>query len=127
VRQLRSLSTLFLLALTATLLGGCATLGGEAPPPVTVPEVVQMSKEGVPDYQIISEMRKSGTVYRLSAEELADLRDQGVADPVINYMQRTYLEAVRRRQELADWDNWTNRDGWWYGGSPYGWPDDWVP
>jgi hypothetical protein len=26
------------------------------------------------------------------------------ADPVINYMQQTYLEAVRREQNLADWN-----------------------
>ena len=28
------------------------------------------------------------------------------ADPVINYMQQTYLEAVRREQSLADWNDW---------------------
>ena len=26
------------------------------------------------------------------------------ADPVINYMQQTCLEAVRREQNLADWN-----------------------
>ena len=36
--------------------------------------------------------------------QLARLHDQGVADPVINYMQQTYLEAVRREQNLADWN-----------------------
>ena len=36
--------------------------------------------------------------------QLARLHDQGVADPMINYMQETYLEAVRREQNLADWN-----------------------
>ena len=36
--------------------------------------------------------------------QLARLHDQGVADAVINYMQQTYLEAVRREQNLADWN-----------------------
>src|SRR5437016_3809157 len=36
--------------------------------------------------------------------QLARLHDQGVADPVINYMQQTYLEAVRWEQNLADWN-----------------------
>ena len=36
--------------------------------------------------------------------QLARLHDQGVADPVINHMQQTCLEAVRREQNLADWN-----------------------
>jgi hypothetical protein len=43
-------------------------------------------------------MRDSGTVYRLTAAQLAQLHDQGVADPVIDYMQQTYLNAVLREQ-----------------------------
>jgi len=35
---------------------------------------------------------------------LAQLHDQGVQDQVINYMQQTYLDAVRREQDLADWN-----------------------
>lgn len=93
------------------------------PPPVTVPEIIKLSREGVPDYEIIDKMRKSGTVYRLKASQLAELHAQGVPDSVINYMQRTYLQAVRRRQELDDWDSWNNVDGWWYGGPYWGWPD----
>ncbi|MCP5304769.1 MAG: hypothetical protein H6953_04935 [Chromatiaceae bacterium] len=108
------------------LLSGCATLEGESVPAVTVPEVVQMSDEGVPPHEIIDRMRESGTAYRLSAAQLAGLRDKGVADPVINYMQRTYLDAVARRQSLADWDNWTRQDDWWYGGPAFGWADSWM-
>jgi len=33
------------------------------------------------------------------------LHDQGVADLVLNYMQETYLNAVRREQDLADWSH----------------------
>jgi len=36
--------------------------------------------------------------------QLARLHDQVVADVVINYMHQTYLEAVRREQNLADWN-----------------------
>jgi len=34
--------------------------------------------------------------------QLARLHDQGIADPVINYMQETYLEAVRQEHDLAE-------------------------
>ena len=80
---------------------GCATLSVAPPKPVTVGDVLHMTDDGVPPHEIIDRMRDSGTVYRLDASQLAHLKEQGVADPVINYMQRTYLDAVRRRQALA--------------------------
>ena len=97
------------------LLSGCAALGLEQrKPPVTVSEVIQMTQEGVPAENIIARMRDAKTVYRLDAAELAQLHDRGVADPVINYMQQTYLGAVRREQSRADWDDWEMwRDHFW--------------
>ena len=88
-------------------LGGCAAVGfGQSKPPVMVTEVVRLSREGVPAETIVKKMRDSGTVYRLSAAQLAQLHDQGVQDQVINYMQQTYLDAVRREQDLAHWNEW---------------------
>jgi hypothetical protein len=89
-----------------TLLGGCATLGFKQAEPVTVGEVIEMSKEGVPAQTIVQKMRDSGTVYSLTAAQLAELHDLGVADPVLNYMQHTYIEAERRQQSLDDWGSW---------------------
>jgi hypothetical protein len=86
-------------------LGGCARVGFEqTKTPVMVSEVILMSKEGVPAETIVKKMRDSKSVYRLTAAQLAYLHDQGVADRIINYMQQTYLEAVRREQNLADWN-----------------------
>jgi hypothetical protein len=65
-----------------------------------------MTQEGVPAETIIQKMREAKGVYRLNAAELAQLHDRGVADPVINHMQQTYLEAVRREQSVADWNDW---------------------
>ncbi len=91
----------------SALLSGCAALGfGQSKPPVTVSEVGQMSKENVPAETIVNKMRDSETVYRLNAAQLAQLHDQGVADPVLNYMQETYFGAVRREQDQADWSTW---------------------
>ena len=117
-------SFLFLAAAMVLLLGGCASV---QKPPVTVPQVVEMSHEKVPPQDIIQKIRDSGTVYRLKASQLADLKQEGVSDPVINYMQETYLHSVRRNQSLEDWDNWTmENDGFWYGGFGYGWPEPWY-
>ena len=87
------------------LLSGCAPVGFDPSiPPVTISEVVQLSKAAVPAETIVSRMHASKTIYRLNGAQLAQLHDQGVADRVINYMQQTYLEAVRREQNLADWN-----------------------
>ena len=101
--------------------------GTEKLPPVTVEEIVRMNNEKVPVDSILAKMRESGTVYRLSASQLAHLHDEGVADAVVDYMQQTYLEAVRRDQALEDWVHWTFAvEGYWYGGRPYGWPREWY-
>jgi hypothetical protein len=104
------------------VLGGCATLTGAPPAPVTVGQIVKMSQEGVPSQDIIRLMQDSGTAYRLNASQLADLKQKGVSDQVINYMQQTYLNAVRENQARRDFAYWYwGSDGYWYGGPPYGW------
>lgn len=120
----RQLTIMLLTAILLTLTG-CASLTETSTPPVTVSDVIQMSDEGLPARQIIERMRQSGTVYRLNASQLANLEKRGVSGAVINYMQRTYLHAVRRNQALRDDSYWTlGDDGYWYGGIPYGWSDD---
>jgi hypothetical protein len=112
-----------LVILGSLLLVGCASFQGSQAP-VTVPQIIQMSQEKVTAYEIIKRIHMSGTVYRLDASQITSLREQGVSDPVINHMQRTYLEAVRKHKQLVDRSHWTEVDGWWYGGRPYGWSDD---
>jgi hypothetical protein len=106
-------------------LAGCASLRNalRGPDPLSVSEIVDMSRAGVPSSEICAEIQRTGTVYRLSASQLADLRQQGVSDDVINYMQKTYLEAVAADSAFAADGMWTMEDdGFWYGGAPYGWP-----
>ena len=102
-------STALALLICATLLSGCSTFGFKQPDPVTISQVIQMNKDGVPTDSIIKTMRDSDAVYRLTGAQLAELHDMGLPDPVLNYMQQTYIEAERRQQSLEDWD----RDGLW--------------
>ncbi len=79
-----------LLALLAVLiLGGCATMGPPARPMPSVDEIVQLSQQGLTASEIIRRIDQSHAVYRLSASELANLRDRGVSDGVINHMNKT--------------------------------------
>ncbi|MEJ2636829.1 MAG: hypothetical protein P8184_16255 [Calditrichia bacterium] len=104
-------------------LNGCAGTRGPQYKAVTVPQIIKWSKEGIASSTIIKRMRRSHTVYRLKADQLAQLKQEGVSDSVINYMQKTYLSAVRRNQALEDWAYWwPGWDGYWYGGPAFGWP-----
>jgi hypothetical protein len=115
---------LVVLAFGGLLLGsGCASSRVPSVPPVTVADIVSMSQNHVPADEIIARIRASGTVYRLKADQLVKLKAEGVPDDVLNYMQETYLEAVRRDQSRRDWNQWVlEDDGFWYGGVPFGWP-----
>jgi len=96
------------------LFGGCGTLTFKQPEPVTVGQVIEMSKHGVPAGAIVEKMRGSQSVYRLTAAQLAELHDLGIADQVLDYMQQTYIEAERREQSNEDWgERDIERAGFW--------------
>jgi hypothetical protein len=57
--------------------------------PLAVADVKAMSKAGVSDDVIISQIRNSRTVYRLSAADIIDLHDAGVSQKVIEFMINT--------------------------------------
>lgn len=111
------------LLMLAALLAGCATLGEKLPPPPTPEEIVQLSKDKFPAEDIIKRMEASRAVYRLPASELAKLREQGVPDQVIDYMQKTYIEAERYDEWRARYYGWPHYRGYVYGPyyGPYGW------
>jgi hypothetical protein len=107
------------------LLGACASLEPTLPPAPTTAEIVRMAKDGVAPDAIIKRIEASRAVYPLPASELARLREQGVPDQVIDYMQRTYIDAVRLNEYLRARDAYVLY-GWPSYGRlfpyPYGWP-----
>jgi uncharacterized membrane protein YgcG len=127
----RALTPLLGVALMGAVIlfaASCATTrpyGYTAPEPIRVARIVKWSKKGVPANVIIRRLRKSETVYRISASQIANLSQEGVPDQVLNYMQETYLRAIRRDQRLEDQNYWmAYQDGYYYGGPYYWlWPD----
>jgi len=123
LEKLKHLIYFLFIGLSLGMLQSCVTTNVYRTPPVTVSDILQMTKDGIPAQTIISKMRKSHTVYRLKADQLAELQKQGVAADVINYMENTHLAAVRHNQQLEDlgywWPGW---DGYYYGGPAFGWP-----
>ncbi|WP_439537166.1 hypothetical protein [Methyloversatilis sp.] len=95
------ISRWILFALLAVTLGGCAT-SPPRPPAPTTDEIVQMSKDGLTPAEIIQRIDESGGLYALKASELANLREQGVSDEVIDHMQLTLIEATRAREAMRE-------------------------
>ena len=57
--------------------------------PLTEADVESLSKAGVSDEVIISQIRNSRTVYHLTASDIIGLKNAGVSEKVINFMINT--------------------------------------
>jgi surface antigen len=57
--------------------------------PLTVADVKSLSKAGIGDDLIISQIRNSRTVYHLSTADIIDLKNAGVSEKVIDFMINT--------------------------------------
>ena len=116
---------LFLLPF-AVLLGGCATTAELQRRSITPDQVVEMSKAGESADAIIQKLKDSQTVYQLSAAGLVKLHEQGVPDAVLDYMQGTYVDAVRQEESRRAY--FYQPYPYFYGGrfySPYYYPWWW--
>jgi hypothetical protein len=77
------------------LLAGCASTATK--PPVTVAQILAMSKDGTPADTIIASMHESNSVFRLPASALVALGEEGVPGPVLDYMQQTHFKAASKQ------------------------------
>ncbi len=64
-------------------------------PPLSLEDVARLTGSGASDDVIIGQIRASGSIYLLTAEQLIWLQNSGVREPVIREMQAT---ATRPRQ-----------------------------
>jgi hypothetical protein len=108
---------LLLMVLLPLLMTACKTT--PPPAPLSLAEIISMKKAGAWDDDIIRRIESSRTVYRLGADDVVRLRNEGVSDRVINYMLETYTRAAVAEQQ--------RRDSYFYGGyyGPYRRPYWW--
>ena len=99
-------------------LSGCASINLPERQPISLEQIVAMSKEGKDAASVIREIRESKTTYDVMASQYAKLSRDGVADEVIDFMQRGQLKmAERAGRRSAYEDLWvSSRYGWVYGG-----------
>jgi hypothetical protein len=65
-------------------------------PALSVQDVINLTASGMSDDVIVSQIRASGAVYHLTAQDLMTLNNGGVRPPVIREMQSTVHRPVRR-------------------------------
>jgi len=96
-------------ALASAVLSGCAGIL-HRPDPMTADDVVRLVKAPTPSAEIIQRLRESRTVLPLSGSRFAKLREEGVPDDVLDYLQSAYLGAVefdaRMRYQSMYWGGW---------------------
>jgi hypothetical protein len=118
----------------ALLMAACASHGARPKPGpaarpelVTVPQLRTMVEQGETIGAILGRIDGSGTVYRLTTDQRAGLREAGMPAAILSKMEITYQHAITVNPALAKSDDrWIKRGDYWYGGLPAGWPREWV-
>jgi hypothetical protein len=72
-----------------------AVAAANQPPPLSLEDVQKLSANGTSDLVIINQIRASGSVYRLTADQILWLQNYGVHDAVVREMQATAYRAPR--------------------------------
>jgi hypothetical protein len=73
-----------------------AIAAANAPPPLSLEDVVRLSQNGASDDVIIGQIYNTGSVYKLTPDQILWLENNGVRDRVIQAMQQTAYRPVRR-------------------------------
>lgn len=117
-------------AVMLVAIAACAPRRRElAQPPgiVTVPTIVQWAQNGTNPQDMYAEIERSGTVYRLTADQSTSMSEMGVPNALLSRLQLVYQNAIAKNPKLATDDSqWRRIGDFWYGGTPVGWPRDWV-
>ena len=97
------------------------------PEVLTVPKLSRMAEMGTQPSVIIGEIQRTGTVYRLTPQQAQDLKSSGIPPGIMSFIDLGYTNAIEKNPDLAKSDaQWHQIDGYWYGGTPFGWPREWV-
>ncbi|MGD0015979.1 MAG: hypothetical protein ABSC38_00430 [Verrucomicrobiia bacterium] len=107
----------FLTCLVVVLLVGCATAKPH-PAPLSLADIMSMSKAGLSDGEIIQRVEGTRTVFKLTSDDVVRLRNEGVSNGVVTYMLDTYTRAAMEEQRQRDSDEIRSQWGFYYG-HPY--------
>ncbi len=121
---IRFLILTVIVLLPAAVFSGCAYYVKPTPPPLTIADIIKLSKEHVLDIAIIKRLRASHEVFYFTARQVIKLHNDGISSGVLNYMLRTGIRkkqrrALRRGQRLQPYWVWQNWNWNWAPYAPY--------
>ena len=96
MRSNRLIVLVFSIALST---GGCAGFD-PGPPQLTRADIERLSQSGDSPASIVDRLKKTGTVLWMSASDILELRQAGVAPLVLDYLQAAQLAETRRRSQF---------------------------
>lgn len=105
--------------LICVVAAGCATT--PRPPALTQADVISMVKAGMSDEDVMRRIDGSRTIFRLNADDIVFLRNQGISDRLVTYMMDTFTRAALAEQQRRYDYRW----GFHYGYGPWGHPHWW--
>ena len=103
--------------LAIVLLVGCAT-AKPRPTPLSLADIMSMSKAGLSDGEIIQRVEDTHSVFKLTADDVVRLRNEGVSNGVVTYLLDNYTRAAMAEQRRRDSDEIRSQWGFYYG-HPY--------
>ncbi len=98
-------------AFLLVMAGGCHTMSQRAL--VTLSDVVKLSKEGNSPSTIIASLEQHRVQLEFTGSQFAKLKEQGVADEVLDYLLNAYAHRLRYETRLH------SEPVWWY--HPFYW------
>lgn len=107
-------------SLTFSLLHACAGQAPAPPPPeaLSLQEIIDLSRQGVPPARIVERIEASEAVYVLSVADVDRLQAAGVKSEVIDSMLSSCLQAACRRPAAVRRSLWY-RQGQFYSPPPF--------
>ncbi len=88
------MKTICCLLLLAGLSLGCESARRARLPPLTQADVIALVNAGEPDEAIMRRIDSTGTVFVLNADDIVALREAGVSDRLVTFMNDTKVRAA---------------------------------
>ena len=90
------------------------------PPPMTIDDIIAMAQDSVGDEVILNQMKATHTWFRLTNNDIRDLKKAGVSERVINAMIKSTDEARTSTTRATNYStSYWYPDYYWYPYQPY--------
>jgi hypothetical protein len=80
----------------------CSLFKRSTRPAMTLEDIVKLSHDQVASETIIAQIKESKTVFPLKVDQIIELKEQGVASEVMDYMLESFVDSERHKIRWTD-------------------------